>query len=82
VIKPSCLLSSERDGKSKSTKAVCWSQYLTVSAHLDSCRTITFRAAASMHDLALYHFAWISCKNPGHSQYRTEIEPRTCLRGD
>jgi hypothetical protein len=64
VIKLPCLLSAERDGKSKSTKGVCRSQYLTVSAHLDGCRTIRIRTTTSMRDLALYHFAWISCKSP------------------
>jgi hypothetical protein len=89
VIKPPCLLSAERDGKSKSAKGECRSEYLTVSTHLDSCRTITFRAAASMHDLALYHFAWISCKNSRafctvdiSHQYRIENISADCVGTD
>jgi hypothetical protein len=79
VIRLLCLLSAERDGKNKSTKGVCRSQYLIVSAHLNGCRTIRIRTAISMHDLALYHFAWISCKDPRtfctvdiSHRYRTE----------
>jgi hypothetical protein len=73
VIKLPCLLSAEREGKSKSTKGVCRSQYLTDSTHLDGCRVIRIRTTTSTHDLTLCHFAWISCKDPRAFYYTVDI---------